>query len=92
VGHRLGVAGQAEDAVHPPGAHGGEERLQVEVEDHRAARVQPRGRQRRAPRPKPVGRVVGRDAVEDVVQHLALEVLELALGRLQQAGRAVGLA
>jgi hypothetical protein len=76
--------------VDAPDPHTGEERLEVEAQHHAPARVGRSGRQRRPAGPEAVrGRVDG-DLVEDVVQHLALQILELPLGGFDQPQAAAG--
>ena len=97
-GDRCAVGGQArerprdrgrvtdgrEHAEHPRGRNRGEEVAQVEPEHHARAGVQRRVAVDRAAPHEAVGRGVGRDRVEDLVQRPALDLLQARLGRLDQ--------
>ena len=87
VRDRLRVARGAEDPVHAARRHRREEILEVQADDRRLAGVDRRVGARAAAADEAVRGVVRRDAVEDLVQDPALDLLELELGAGDRARR-----
>ena len=89
MGDGLGIAGAPEDPVCASRRHAGKEVLQVESDDDPLSNVPSCVREDRMAAPESLCVFVRRDAIEYLMQHPALEFLQVPLRRLDQPRHAV---
>src|SRR5256712_13518934 len=80
----LRIASRPKDAEHPRGSHAGEEALEINSQEKRAATVWPDESEQTPARAEAMRRPVRRYQVEDAVKHAALKHAQAGLGHLEQ--------